>query len=447
MIGSSKIIVIHDFYSRELNNYRNIRVYLPRSYDKDPTRRFPVLYMHDGQNIFEPENNMFHKSWNVHKTADLLINEGLMKEIIIVGIDNNQERSSEYCHIAPEYKTYGRMGAQEYSASREAKGMLYEKFILNSLKPYIDANFRTFTDRENTAMMGSSMGGLVTYYIGFRHPEVFGQLGIISPALHWLDFNQLLAIPKEPMKVWMDTGEEEAYYVDNARSMLNHLLEHGFIAGKDIAYYQVPNAIHNEEDWAKRVKLPLLFLFGSIGRPVSCKITGRKEVGLHGMGVTVNPIVQYDSGFMMTDVQGKYTSDDPNILEIYPNGMVLPKACGTTKVNYEMDGVKEFANYTVIDYLPDTVRIELEITVPAHTPKDSKVFVYAGGYHETQRNEQGNYGLQFTIPRDWGYHFEVFLGEEHIGELDKDGQPVRRRLFQAVKDMKLECNVQRWAED
>jgi predicted alpha/beta superfamily hydrolase len=445
MRKESEIVIIPGFYSKELDNYRSLHIYLPGSYYLKPDKRYPVLYMHDGQNLFDPSDALFHKSWNMKETADRLIQEGKIQELIIVGIDNNSERGSEYCHFVPEGKTEGRRGLRKCEISRKARGILYEDFILHSVKPYIDANFRTLRDRDNTAMMGSSLGGLVTYLIGFRHPEVFGRLGILSPAFNWADFDILLRVKKEPLRLWMDTGEGEAYYVENTRRVVEALLDKGFIPGEDMAYYQVPGAIHNESSWGGRVGLPLLFLFGNTGRPVSCKLTGRNLIGRKGIEVAVNPIVQYDSGFIMTDIKGSYTVENPDILEIKSDGRVIPKDCGTTGVRYEICGLTDSVSYTVIDELSQTVRIELEIEVPGETPQQEKIFVYAGEFIEAAREGNGKYRCVMTAPRDWGYHFNIFLGESHRIELDRDGQPAPGRIYKAAEDMKLQCRVEGWA--
>lgn len=440
---ASRNIIIPDFYSQELDNYRNIRIYLPHTYDTDINRRYPVLYMHDGQNLFDPSDSPFHTTWNVHNTVDKLVSEGKMKEIIVVGIDNNANRGSEYCHFKPEVITLGRMGVKKYENDREAQGILYEKFILNTLKPYIDRHFRTLTDRDDTAMIGSSLGGLVTYFIGFRHPEVFGKLGILSPAFNWADYNKLLDISKEPLKIWMDTGEGEAYYIENTRRVVDALLYKEFVPGEDLVYYQVPNVIHNEDNWAKRINLPLLYFFGNIGKPVLCKLSGRNLIGMKGMKVTVNPIVQYDSGFIMTDINGKFIVENPDIMEIKPNGRVIPKACGTTKVNYEIDGLIDTCEYTVINELSETVTLELDIKVPSNTPQQEKIYVYIGEFREA-KEENGIYKCIITVPRDWGYHFTIFMSDKHIVELSKDGQPMEVRELKATEDMKIQCYVERW---
>ncbi|HEX3016935.1 MAG TPA: alpha/beta hydrolase-fold protein [Caproicibacter sp.] len=443
MNGKSKNIVIADFYSKELNNYRNIRIYLPQSYETELDKRYPVLYMHDGQNLFDPADSPFKTTWNVHKTVDKLANDGKMKAIIVVGIDNNANRGSEYCHFMPEGRMEGRRGFRKCKISKEARGILYERFIINSLKPYIDAHFRTLKDRDNTALMGSSLGGLVTYFIGFRHPEIFSKLGILSPAFNWADFEKLNDVQKEPLKIWMDTGEGEAYYVENSRKVVNSLLEKGFVPEKDLAYFQVPGAIHNEDCWAKRLRMPLLFFFGNIGKPVSCSLTGRKRIGLKGMDVTVNPIVKYDSGFIMTDINGKFTIENPDILEIEPNGRIIPKACGTTNVKYEKYGLMDNGTYEIINELSETVKLELDIKVPSNTPTQERIFVNVGEIIEATKDKNGIYKCIITVPRDWGYHYNILMGDAHIRELDVNGKPVEN-IFQATDNMKIQYTVEKW---
>lgn len=205
MVQASKVITIEDFYSETLENSRKLFVYLPPGYEKHSQERYPVLYMHAGQRLFEPllKND---ESWNVHKTADELILEGKIQKIIIVGIAHKRIiENNEFCHfISPDKHI-------------KCSGLLYEKFIINEVKPYIDDNFRTMSDAKNTALIGSSAGGLSTYNIGFRNPKVFGKIGMISPFFVKVedDHSELKLYEmykgKKDLKVWMDIGSAEGF--------------------------------------------------------------------------------------------------------------------------------------------------------------------------------------------------------------------------------------------
>ena len=144
-----------EVFSPILNNKRDIVVWLPIGYNaqKNPGKKYPVLYMHDGQNIIDPKTAYVGKDWRVDETVMKLIKQKKIKEIIVVGIYNSPDRLDEY--------------------SWSEKGQNYLKFIVTELKPFIDSVYKTLSDKENTAIMGSSMGGLISFYAGWHYPDVF----------------------------------------------------------------------------------------------------------------------------------------------------------------------------------------------------------------------------------------------------------------------------------
>lgn len=154
------------FLIPQLNRTRRIWVYLPENYSNSK-KRFPVLYMHDGQNLFDEATSGFGE-WGVDECLDSLFRQG-SKECIVIGIDNGAKRMSEYNPYV--FQTYG-----------AGEGDKYVDFIAGTLKPYVDKTFRTKTDKKNTFIAGSSMGGLISIYALMRHPDVFGGAGIFSPA-------------------------------------------------------------------------------------------------------------------------------------------------------------------------------------------------------------------------------------------------------------------------
>ncbi|RIE02368.1 alpha/beta hydrolase [Cohnella faecalis] len=332
---------IEDFFSAKLSNKRDLRIYLPPGYSDYTNRRYPVLYMHDGQGLFDP-GSFSQASWLVHETADRLIAEGRLEEIIIVGIDNKgDERLHEFTF--PLDATGGIPGAPD----AECRGTLYERFIIDELKPFIDRSFRTLPDRSHTGMMGSSLGGLVTYHIGFRNPAVFSKLGIVSPHFVRLDLNSLEEFPFyrsygfNDLKLWIDIGEIEAHILTrHVREVVDELIGEGFIPGFGLAYCEVPDAAHTEHDWAERLQSPLLFMFGKVGRPVSLRLHGRGQIGLKGATYRLNPLISYDSGFAQTVLQGTYEVEFPEILEVQPDGTLVPKKPGTTQVRFVKGGCR-----------------------------------------------------------------------------------------------------------
>ncbi|HEY2124768.1 MAG TPA: alpha/beta hydrolase-fold protein, partial [Chthoniobacterales bacterium] len=170
---------------------RTVRIYLPRGYDQNLTRRYPVIYLHDGQNVFDPGGPF--GSWSADATATREMGQGRMREAILVGIDNDSARIPEYQPPNDSYQgTQGRADA-------------YASFVINNVRPYVDTAFRTLNDPKNTVTIGSSMGGLVSLYLG-REFSTFGKIAVMSPAL-WISPNyiaQVNSTPKKPLRVHLD---------------------------------------------------------------------------------------------------------------------------------------------------------------------------------------------------------------------------------------------------
>ncbi|MEO8399972.1 MAG: alpha/beta hydrolase-fold protein, partial [Ignavibacteriaceae bacterium] len=153
------------FKSTFLQNERDIIVWLPPSYNTELEKKYPVLYMHDGQNIMDPKTSFAGVDWRADETATKLIKEHKLNEIIIVGIYNTPDRLEEY--------------------SDSKKGENYIKFLIEELKPFIDSNYRTKIDKENTAVMGSSMGGLISFLIVWKYPDVISKAASLSTSFYY----------------------------------------------------------------------------------------------------------------------------------------------------------------------------------------------------------------------------------------------------------------------
>jgi predicted alpha/beta superfamily hydrolase len=229
---------------------RDVIVWLPPFYFLDTEKRYPVLYMHDGQNLFDPRTSAFKIDWQLDETADSLIRKKLIKEMIIVGIYNTPDRRSEY--------------------SENDTGYAYMKFIVDSLKPFIDKNYRTLPDGENTATGGSSMGGLISFMLTWEHPEKFSKAICMSPAFKYKRFDfvdnvSLYTGSKKPIKFYIDNGENEtdSTIQPGVNEMLLTLKEKGFNEYDDIYWFKDENALHSETAWAKRVWRALIFMFGT----------------------------------------------------------------------------------------------------------------------------------------------------------------------------------------
>lgn len=227
---------------------RDIIIWLPPSYNKNKTKRYPVLYMHDGQNLFDPKTSAFGVDWQLDESADSLIKAGAIKEIIIIGIYNTSDREYEY--------------------GDTKLGRKYMDFIINDLKPFIDKKFRTLPDRNNTAVGGSSMGGLISLMMVWEHPDVFSQAACISPAFHIGNINYIKEVEdytgkKKPIRIYIDNGtiDLDARLKPGADEMVKALEGKGYKTGVDLEYFIAEGATHNEAAWAKRNWRYLEFMF------------------------------------------------------------------------------------------------------------------------------------------------------------------------------------------
>jgi len=246
-----------NFTSEYLQHPRSVLVYTPPGYEIDPERRYPVLYMHDGQNLMTPEDAFGGVAWAVDETAQALALAGEIDPIIIVAIYNTAQRLEEYTHV-PALR--GRMKGHGGNADA------YGRMIIEELKPFIDAEYRTRPEREFTGLGGSSLGGLVSMYLGLEHPDVFSRLAVMSPSAWWAN-NQIIRDvarlgERLPLRIWLDIGKREGPRIKHqVRALKEILLANGWHIGADLAYLEVPDAKHEEAAWAERFGDVLRFLF------------------------------------------------------------------------------------------------------------------------------------------------------------------------------------------
>lgn len=259
-----------DFPSRYVPA-RTIDVWCPPDYAAGDTR-CPVLYMHDGQNLFLPGYSYGGVAWDAHVAAARLIAAGVIPGVIIVGVWNvGENRWGEYLPQKPVNTPQGRATAAQFSD--RLPGTLcsdaYLKFLAEELKPFIDAAYRTLPDQSHTFIMGSSMGGLISLYAICEYPQVFGGAGCVST--HWVAGENLMvdyfgaALPNPiDHKLYFDYGTEtaDAAYEPYQRRMDGHLAARGYERGKNWITQKFDGAEHSERAWRERVHLPLEFLLG-----------------------------------------------------------------------------------------------------------------------------------------------------------------------------------------
>jgi predicted alpha/beta superfamily hydrolase len=237
---------------------RDLLVYLPPGYGAEPGRRYPVLYMHDGQNLFDPETSFGGMPWAADESAHAAILAGRVEPLIIVGIHNaGADRIHEY---TPIKTTAGRM------KGHGGKADLFGRMVIEEMKPFIDGEYLTKPEREFTGMGGSSLGGLVTLYLGLKRPDVFSRLAVMSPSAWWANNHIIreaaLIGERLPLRIWLDIGKREGSRIKHqVRALKEILLANGWKDGEDFAYFEIPEARHEEAAWAARFGTVLEFLY------------------------------------------------------------------------------------------------------------------------------------------------------------------------------------------
>jgi predicted alpha/beta superfamily hydrolase len=246
-------------WSPQRRNRRDVDVYLPASYD--PRHRYPVVYMHDGQNLSDPAA-AFAGTWQLDAALRELVAEGLHP--IIVGVHNaGDERVAEYSPYRD--RKHGGGSADSYLA-----------FLIDTVKPRIDRLFRTRRQPAATVIAGSSMGGLVSLYAWFRRPDVFGRAAVMSPAL-WFGRERVFAfVARTPMpprgRLYLDVGlAEGAGTLQDARAMRELLEAKGLQAGSRLSYLEDRGGRHEEAAWARRLPRALAFLLADRPPPPRAK--------------------------------------------------------------------------------------------------------------------------------------------------------------------------------
>lgn len=254
-IAASPRYFTYEFHSEILPEDRRVIVYVPESYLGDETRRFPVFYLQDGQNLFDGKTSYVAGStWDAHTTADRLTAEGLIEPILLVGVYNTGIRRMP-----------------EYTPTRDPRlvggeGATYGRVLVEEIKPLVDQHFRTRDGREHTAVGGSSLGGLISLYFGLIYPEIFGKAAVLSPSIWW-DGRSVLSLvqqaePRPELQIWLDMGMAEGERHLHDADLLDRMLRRrGWRPGLDLIYLRVPGGVHDENAWSARFDRVLRFLF------------------------------------------------------------------------------------------------------------------------------------------------------------------------------------------
>ena len=249
---------------------RTVDVWLPPGYDADAPRAYPVLYLHDGQNQFDPATSYTGVDWGIDEALTELVAVGAVEAPVVVAVWNTPLRRSEYMpqRAVPRADTV-RFEVPGVGMVTGVRSDAYLRFLVGELKPFIDARFRTRPGAASTSVMGSSMGGLVSAYALAEYPAVFGGAACVST--HWPAAAGLAAAylpgalpPPGTHRLYFDRGTEtlDAEYEPFQTAVDAALAARGYTPGRDLASLAFPGADHSERSWRARVHLPLLFLLG-----------------------------------------------------------------------------------------------------------------------------------------------------------------------------------------
>lgn len=248
--------ILRQVRSAFLTPARDVIVWLPPSYNRPDSsgRRYPVIYMHDGGNLFDPGTSFGGVDWGIDEAMDEGIARGELDEAIVVAIGNTADRMSEYTPF-PDPKHKG------------GNGEKYARFLVEELKPLIDRSFRTLKDRRNTFVGGSSLGGLISLYIGVSRPEVFSGIIAMSPSIWWAEGGIIAWLLQNGLeswqgKIWTDMGTREGEEALNFSRQLAETVKQQCPTFKGLVYKEFPGGSHSEASWKQRIHLPLRLFIG-----------------------------------------------------------------------------------------------------------------------------------------------------------------------------------------
>ncbi len=247
----SHVHIYSDFHAPGEYKSHPLRVYTPEGYDADPNRRYPVVYMHDGQNVFAHPASARQDTWCANQAMDGLVAAGRIEPWLIVGIDHSDDRFGEYSPW------------DDHRVGTRGQGRRYAEFVAQHVKPFIDRVYRTRPEGMWTATVGASLGGLTSLYLGYEFPDSFGRIGAVSPSVMWADyelFRHWKAHTGRWSRIQLDAGDQEFVdwmgvgldYGGSSRAFYDQLVRQGYQPW-ELRLWLEQGAAHYETDWARRL--------------------------------------------------------------------------------------------------------------------------------------------------------------------------------------------------
>ncbi|MGK0361529.1 MAG: putative alpha/beta superfamily hydrolase, partial [Bradymonadia bacterium] len=422
---------------------RRITVFLPAGYDANAARRYPVFYMHDGQNLFDPREAAFGQDWAVDDAINGL--GDAIAPIIVVGIDNTADRIFEYTpSVDPERGAGG--GAALYGA-----------FLVEQLKPFIDARLRTHC--HDTGVGGSSLGGLLSLHLWLQYPQVFQRVAAVSPSFWWNGraiLDQLDVAWPAGARVWIDGGGAEgddpgwgrrSSAIEDSRAVAEAVHATGAPFPAGLGYHESPFGEHNEASWRRRLPALLTWLYGPpLGMPVlTARLWSDAQAGV-ALPVSVDahwPPIPGASGLVLTL---------PHAAIEWMGGVVVDGAiqpvAGLNRLTASWRGQSTELNFDAVA----PAQVEFRVRVPDQ-PVAEAVFLTGdaaalGTWDPAGvplRNVGGVWTASVSLPAGVPFAFKVTRGSWETVEKGPNGEEIADRDGVAV-DGVVEVEVARWAD-
>lgn len=314
---------------------RRIFVYLPARYETDG-ERYSVVYMHDGQNVFNTNTSSFGKEWLVEENIDQLVADKKMEKVIVVAVasSNGSERGKEYVPFPEKSIPTDGTSAEQFT-----------QYFINTVIPYVDGAYRTIPDRDHRMIMGSSFGAIQALWMGYQHPETFSAIAALSPAT-WVSNGRILdelvkESGKPALKIWLDMGVAEGMPID---PLVNVLKSKGFVLGKDLFFQMDPLGTHEEKSWNRRVHSPLIMFAGKeAGQTIKLEVSDYLTLlGPEAIDVRLNLVATMGNGMDYTILDGVgYQVLNPEVGQVDMAGKVSFLKPESLKVNVSFQDVTE----------------------------------------------------------------------------------------------------------
>ncbi len=427
-----------------------VTMLLPKDFQTSG-KKYAVLYMHDGQNLFDSKKAFGGNEWRVDETLAELISQGRLPEIIVVGVHNTATRIDDYTpsFISNEFIPNGGGG----------KLKSYGKFLVKTLKPWVDSHFPTYTDAAHTAVMGSSLGGLASFYLAGWYPDIFGMAGAISPSFWWNSVaatNDLKSMTfKSDLYIdggWKEGADESSMVVYMRMVRKGLIANKHFKQGRNLMFYEDPTGQHNEINWARRLSQPLEFFFGKGYQSPMEKSSLLMVPDVIGVGDESYLTLQlvHSNGLKESLPDARWTItplDNAKIMDT-PAGMKIKALkSGEVEIVTKFNGMTVSKKLVIREMSRNKIKIHISFTFPAGTRSASL---------EVYRNEKGK--TNYTMPIDFsnpdkpilalikdrgtGIRFRIRNGEGRLA-VNLRGKEFRKNLI-FRKDRESRVRVKEW---